>query len=194
MFLIRTLHKRSNLRRYHHYFKITNHQEKCYDYQYVDGLNVLKKPLPLKIYDQKEFFYTDTENISRFLDSGVNLRRVSLPVNDPDLQIVTDGYKRQTNKIIFEEKYSLFDPATYKIFNSDITKNPYIVKKASEIGNIDFLKKWQSDKLSLEYSDRAINLASKNGHIDILNWWIKSGLELKYNYLAMHRITVGLMF
>jgi hypothetical protein len=111
MYLSRILH--SNIRpyfsRHFSYFKITNQQEKHHDHQYFNGLNILKGSFA-KVGSccPGGFYYTDSDHIPEFFSYGTNLRRVSLPLNDPDLQIVPDNNKWRSNKIIFEEKYSLF--------------------------------------------------------------------------------------
>jgi ankyrin repeat protein len=133
------------------------------------------------------FYFTTIKYIKNYYSYGVNLRKISLPISDDDFQIVKDpsGNKWRANKIILEEKYSLFDFEVYKLFGLDITKNDYIVDAASKYGRIDFLTKWKSSAIKLVYSNKAMDDASENGHIDVLNWWMSSGFEIKYSMSAM---------
>lgn len=156
------------------YYKITNEYEKHYNFQCVDGLNILNKPfeengtcVPGGLY------FTDIMNIPEFYRFGVNLREVTLPFDDIDFKMVKDpgGKKWRANKIILGKKYSLFDPETYNIFGLDITKNIYIVDAASRVGNIKFLEWFRNSEISLTYTYLSIYWASINGHIEVLEWW-----------------------
>jgi|GEM_PF-4079691 len=92
------------------YYKITNEKEKHYNFQYKNGLNVLKEKFnnnPLDSCVPGGFYFTDQNNIFGFLD-GYWVREVSIP---PDAQVVLDpdGNKWRTDKIIFEKKYTILE-------------------------------------------------------------------------------------
>ena len=203
------------------YYKITNKNENHYGFQYVDGLNILNTPfekygscVPGGLY------FTTKENIHRFFSYGIWLREVTLPVSDPDFQLCRDGNKFRANKIILDKRYSLADPNTYLIIDSDITKNEHLMDHASAHGYIDVLNKlknvgfqlkysilsidvassnnhiealewWKNSGLELKYSSVAIDVASANGHLDVLEWWKKSGLEMKYSFLAVDSASIN---
>ena len=97
------------------FFKITNWEENHHDFQYTDGLNILKEPfaetgscVPGGLY------FTDIDNIFGFLDYGIHLREIILPLNDPDFKIVKDGNKWRANKIIFGKRYNLWEKETFE--------------------------------------------------------------------------------
>ena len=73
------------------YFKITNFNENHHGYQYQDGLNVLDKPF------EKDgscveggLYFTDLKNIYNYYGYGCWLREITLPLDDPDFQMVED--------------------------------------------------------------------------------------------------------
>jgi hypothetical protein len=172
--------------------KVTNSKEIHHGFHYKDGLNVLPKE---EMFDDDPYhtccpgglYYTTEEYITKFLHFGSNLRIIGLPTDDPEFKQVRDleGNKWRANKIILKEKYSLFEPETYKLFGSKITDNEFIVDLACEEGNIDFLNFWKESGLDLYYSTHTMDSASKNGHTHVLDWWLNSGLELKYSSSAM---------
>lgn len=99
------------------YLKVTNKDE-CYDgYQYHDGLNVW----PVGLYDNPKgcsgggFYFTTKENIHQFYQTGINVRIITLPVENPDFRMETMGSGSMcwANMIVLGEKYSLDDIKTY---------------------------------------------------------------------------------
>ena len=71
------------------YFKITNKEENHHEFQYVDGLNVLKEEFNNDPNDSccaGGLYFTDAANIFEFIDYGVYLREISLPVDNPDFK------------------------------------------------------------------------------------------------------------
>ena len=102
------------------FFKITNEEECHYGFQYKTGLNTLIEPftdvghcVPGGLY------FTDNFNILRFLDHGIYLRQVLLPVDDIDLKTVADGNNKwRSNKIILGTRYDLDNVDTYKYLES----------------------------------------------------------------------------
>ena len=71
------------------YFKITNAPENHHVFQYVDGLNVLKDKFNNNPNDSccaGGLYFTDAENIFKFLGYGSYLRKVILPFDNPDFK------------------------------------------------------------------------------------------------------------
>ena len=71
------------------YYKITNENENHHGFQYSDGLNVLKD----KFNDNSNhsccsggLYFTNSENIFKFLDYGIYLREVTLPTENPNFK------------------------------------------------------------------------------------------------------------
>jgi ankyrin repeat protein len=196
--------------------KITNENEIHHGYQYHDGLNVLQEPF------QNEgscvpggFYYTDKENLHHFYNYGIWIRCIDVPsdaliVKDPD---ESGGVKWRCNKIIFLQKYPLYDLNTIKTL--DLHINETYIKNACVYGKLDILEWWckscqnpekyldelmnlasqfnhvhildllKNSGLPLKYNEDALDIASENGHINVLEWWLKSGLPLKYNEYAL---------
>jgi len=212
-------------------FNITNKSEIHYRYPYKDGLNILQQPF------QKEgscvpggFYFTDKENLPDFYQHGDTrpddgmwsgnseggwIRCIEVPsdaliVKDPD---ETQGIKWRCDKIIFLQKYPLYDLNTIKTLNlyinryyieracmlgkTDILewwlktcKNQnecmhYLMDIASEYGHVDILELLKNSGFPLIYSHEALDQASKKGYIHVLKWWRDSGLPLKYTDWAM---------
>jgi len=101
------------------YYKVTNKDEIHHGYPYEDGLNILEE----EFNDDSTascvpggFYFTDYENLVKFLDYGTWIREVTIPedakvIKDPD------GNKWRTDKIIFGKKHHInndfdkwFDP------------------------------------------------------------------------------------
>lgn len=83
------------------YYKITNSNENHHGFQYRDGLNILVEPFndnPNESCCSGGFYFTDIENIFRFLWFGIYLREIELPTDDPDFKVIHNGDKSRCNK------------------------------------------------------------------------------------------------
>ena len=136
------------------FFKITNKQEKHYEFQYTDGLNILKEPfaetgtcVPGGLY------FTDADNIFRFLNYGVHLREITLPRNDPNFKIVKDGDKWRANKIILGKRYNLSEKETFE----------YLVSNGADIRAVD---------------DWSLVWASGNGYLEVVKYLVLVGADI----------------
>ena len=174
------------------YYKVTNCLEIHNGYVYKDGLNILDKPFEKEGTCVKGgLYFTKLKYIDLYYGFGVNLREVTLPDSDPDFLMVKDpeGKKYRANKIILGEKYSLFDPKTYKLFDLDVVKNTFLINHVSALGFIDVLNWWTRKRLPMAYDADALVLASQNGQIMVLDWWQHAsrrfGLQLQYDNDAM---------
>ena len=103
------------------FVKITNSDEKHYNHQYVDGLNILAEPFTeTGSCVSGGLYFTDIDHVHEFLHYGVNLRVVELPYSDIDFKCVPDGdNKWRANKIILVDKYSLADVETYQFLEKN---------------------------------------------------------------------------
>jgi len=91
------------------YYKVTNEKENHHDFQYKNGLNVLKEKFnanPIASCVRGGFYFTDENNILEYLSYGCWIREVSIPIN---AKVILDpsGDKWRTNKIILGRKYTI---------------------------------------------------------------------------------------
>lgn len=152
-----------------------------------DGLNIYEKKI-LSGWDQfgykpDGFLHVTKEELHNYYYLGINLREVTLPINDPKFKFFQNN--RRSNMIIVGKKYSLLNPDTYQKFNLDPKLNKDIVKLISNNNDIESLHLWKKNLLKFPYNEESIDTASRNGRIDILNWWLQSKLDIKYSTYAM---------
>jgi len=67
------------------YYKITNSTENHHGYRHKDGLFAETCSCCVG-----GFYFTDIENILQFLEYGIYLGEITLPVNDDDFKMVKD--------------------------------------------------------------------------------------------------------
>lgn len=170
------------------YYKITNQKEIHHGFQYKEGLNVLKDEF---VTDDKVscgkggLYFTDAKNLHVFVDYGIHIRTITLPMEDPSLKVVrvegNDNGKKYTkwraNKIILGKRYYLLDPDVVKQFKLPVTE--YYMDTLSDIGDTETLDKWLNSSKVHKYSVKCVDNALKNENFKILNWWKNSGLPLK---------------
>jgi hypothetical protein len=113
---------------------------------------------------------------------------IKLVICRSDSNIRTESTWITANKIIFSDRYYLYDPKTIRRFYLDV--NDEFISNACLHGDVDFLEWWKNSGLELKYTKKALNYASEYGHVNVLEWWLKSGLPLKYDdwalFLASH--------
>ncbi|AUV58140.1 ankyrin repeat protein [Bandra megavirus] len=122
-------------------------------YQYVNGSNKIVGKL----------YFTDPENCWRFFHYGTQIALVTLPINDPEFQMlnISKG-KYAANHIILGPRYSLTDPETFKLletFGLNSNRN-YILIWALDNGYLEIIK----------YLVSKIIITDK--HVDIFNKYI----------------------
>jgi hypothetical protein len=168
--------------------KVTNKDEKHRNFQYHDGLNVLKEDFN----NDKQascvkggLYFTTLEHVHKFYGYGCWLRIVELPVNDPELGVVQDldGDKWRANKLIFMKRYSLEDPDTYIRFRISIPSD--LFETFARENNVKMLQKWKESKLEMKYIDKVMDVASRHGSIDVLKWWKQNDMRMTYTKDAM---------
>ena len=170
-------------------FKITNEKECHHGFQYQDGLNILTEPFAETGSCAKGgFYFTDVNNIFKFLDFGIYLREITLPFNDPDFKVVKDleGDKWRTNKIIFGKRYNLDDVETFKYLISMGANikadNDYAVKWASKKGHLEVIKYLVSLGADIRAdNDEAVRWASYYGHLEVVKYLVSMGADIKAN-------------
>src|SRR5580704_11081624 len=130
------------------YFKITNEIENHHGFQYVTGLNVLEEEFnddPAKSCCKGGLYFTDAKNIFKFLEYGIYLREVQLPIN-PDLKIVKDntGDKWRANMIILGERYELSQKETFQLLiesGADVhADNDFALRRSAGNGHLEVVR------------------------------------------------------
>lgn len=163
------------------YFKITNETECHYDYQYGDGLNILKGEfndnddscVPGRLY------FSDKNHIMEYLNFGVYLREIILPVDNPDFKMIKEhpyGDKYGANMIILGEKHDLRNSETWEYMQSiGIEFKKYSDKIMA------FIYKWKP-KSVMNYLRREIELCVHYKSDQLLRWSCESGSlnEIKF--------------
>ena len=135
------------------YYKITNAKENHNGFQYKDGLNILIE----EFNDNPEahcctggLYFTDAKNIFEFLDYGVYLREIMLPVENPDFKMVKDENKYRANMIVLGKRYELFNVETIKM----------LIEAGAD-----------ADK------DYALWYSAREGHLEIVKYLIEAGAK-----------------
>jgi hypothetical protein len=151
------------------FFRMMDPNENRVGFQYVDGLNRLKKEFTeTESCDVDDLYFTDIEHIFGFLFYGYHLRKITLPLDDPDFKCVKSpvkyenlscslGNKYQLNRwranmIILGEKYDLADVETFK----------YLVKLGANIK---------------VHNNHAIAWASYSGYLEIVKYLVELGAD-----------------
>jgi len=170
------------------WYKVTNNNEKHYDHQYVDGLNVLNGSFN----DDSNasccpggLYYSDIHNIYKFFNYGCHLREITLPVSDPEFKMIKDpsGDKWRANKIILGTRYDLCNPDTWKyLINNgfDIhTNNDWPLLIASEQGWIEIVKFLIENGANMfAYGNYTLKIAAFEGHLEVVKFLIQKGANL----------------
>ncbi|BCS82748.1 putative ankyrin repeat protein [Cotonvirus japonicus] len=156
------------------WLKVTNEKEFHHDHQYHDGLNVLNKPFDLiGSCVSGGLYFTSPEYINKFLHYGCNIRIITLPIDDPDFIMIKDpdGDKWRANKIILNEKFSLFDIKTYLYFqNIGVDLCTSVLEKSIIVFEPEYIKqmKYLIDTGLKLTNELYVNYACFCNNIDIL--------------------------
>ena len=165
------------------FFKITNKEEKHHGFQYTDGLNILQQPFTeIGSCVPGGLYVTDIDNILQFLDYGIYLREITLPLDDPDFKIVKDDNKWRANKIILGKRYNLCEKETFEYLVSlgaDIRNDYNALMYASFYGYLDVIKYLVSIGADIHVNDDfPLRWVSKNGHLDAVKYLVSVGADI----------------
>lgn len=170
------------------YYKITNKDENNGGYQYINGLNVLEFDSNEEECIRKNGFYFSTiENIFSFLDYGIYVREITLPVDNKNFKMVEDNSttpKLRSNMIIFGKRWDLSDVDTFK----------YLIENGANIhAEDDHALRWSLRHKYLDTATYLINCGAnihldneypllesvENGYDDIVKLLIKKGANVR---------------
>ena len=168
------------------YFKITNSAENHHNFQYVNGLNVLKDKFnddPSESCCPGGLYFTNAENIFKFLDYGIYLREITLPTENPDFRLVADDDKWRANMIILGERRDLSNIDTFKYLitqGANIhTSDNYALAWSARKGYLDIVRLLVNSKVDINAGeDLALVLAAQSGHLDVVQFLVEHGANI----------------
>ena len=185
------------------YFKITNKDENHNGFQYADGLNVLIE----KFNDDSNqsccpggLYFTNAANIFKFLNYGVYLREITLPVSqgkqstectaswptdNPDFLMIKDksGDKWRANMIILGKRYDLSNIDTFKYLiesGADVhADDDYALRWSAKNGHLDVIKYLIEKGANVHAGDDyALQWCANNGHLNIIKYLVEYGADI----------------
>jgi len=171
------------------YYKVTNEKENHHNFQYEDGLNILKQKFnnnPMDSCVRGGFYFTDENNILEYLSYGCWIREVSIP---HDTQVILDpsGDKWRTNGIILGKKYTIPEFLDF-YFDNLFDKEKFDYANRSGLLAIyccDYFNKW-FDKEKYNYKENSWELAAYcSNHFG--KWFDKK----KFNYEKGRKALAG---
>lgn len=159
------------------FYKITNNREIVNGIKFHDGLNISKLSLcEGNDFEPYGFSFCAIENLFDFLDSGFNVREVTLPYNDPDFKVHWSKYNYfMANKIILGQTRRLSDVETFDYFVSLGSKlTPKIFLCASSLGNLSVIEHFiKKIPMNNDILSSCLSKACSNGYLDIVKFFIK---------------------
>lgn len=164
------------------YYTITNAKEKHNGFQYKDGLNVLEKEFdPSLDYCANELYFSDIEHIFDFIEFGIYVREITLPIDNAEFKIVRLDNKYRANMIILGKQYRLNNIETMKMLSDRGAKM-----------NKDNLLLWSAQNcywhLVKYFIDQGANIHANNDQI--LIYCVVHGTVKTIEYLIRHGIDI----
>ena len=170
------------------YFKITNATENHHGFQYSNGLNVLREKFndnPADSCCAGGFYFTNAENIFKYLDYGIYLREVILPTENPDFRMIKDpeGDKWRANMIILGKRYDLYNIDTFEyLFKNGANihaSNDYVLCFSAASGHLDVIKFLIANGANIHVGDDyALRTSAVNGHSDVVKFLVEKGADI----------------
>ena len=177
------------------YYKITNAEEKHYDFQYRDGLNILKEEFndnPYYHCCKGGLYFTDIDHIADFLEYGIYLREITLPINEQNFKMIKDNNKYRANMIILGKRYELKDVSTIKML---MERSPYTTTRDSLVwwnisnGCVDGLEYMINNGAKINGDLKfAIEHVSWRGYSEMLKYLLTKFNNLNLNVLMLDSI------
>ena len=164
------------------YYKITNAEENHHGFQYKDGLNVLIEKFNENPEDHccaGGLYFTDAKNIFKFMEYGIYLREITLPVENPDFKMVREKNKYRANMIILGKRYELANVETIKMLIEAGAENDCALRCSAEKGYLEVVK-YLIEKGSDIHAenDYALRYSAMNGHLEVVKYLIEVGADI----------------
>nr|AEX63278.1 putative ankyrin repeat protein [Moumouvirus Monve] len=170
------------------YFKITNKDECHNGFQYKDGLNILQGEFndnPEESCVSGRLYFSNQENICKFLDYGIYLREVYLPINDPNFKMIKNpvGDKYAANMITLGKRHDLGDLETWKYMISvgvNIHVNDdYALVWACYNGFLKIVKFLIKNGANIHAdNDAPLKWAARGGYLNVVKFLVKNGANI----------------
>ena len=168
------------------FYKITNEKENHFGFQYYDGLNILKEEFNDDPSDQccgGGLYFADLAHIFHFLDYGVHVREVILPIGTPNFQMVKCGKKYRANMLILGKRYDLNKIETYKMLldqGADIhAGNDYALRWNVENSQWHIVKYLIEAGANIHIgNDNILTICVRMGNIDMVKYLIEHGANV----------------
>lgn len=165
------------------YYKFTSADENHNGFQYQDGLNILEEGFDENDpKDHRGLYFAETKNVFDFLSFGINLREVTLPINEPGFKMtrVNDCYR--ANMLVLGTKYEL-NLDTIKMLvgrGADIrTKDDNVLRWAAFYGYLDIVKYLVDNGCDIHANDdQAIHFACEYGYLDLVKYLMEKGADI----------------
>lgn len=182
------------------FFKITSDKPlstdklgQHFDNTYHTGLNICSIPFETKgSCVDGGIYFTDKDNILKFLFYGIYLRKVDLPLDDPAFIMVKDpdscasSVKWRASRVILGNRLNLRDISTFKYLMSlgvDINvDNDKPLRWAASRGYYGLVKFLLDNGANVHaYDDEAVQLASRNGYLNVVKILVEHGANVNAN-------------
>lgn len=179
------------------YYKITNVDENHNGFKYQDGLNVLKQKFNDNSYDHcviGGLYFTDVEHIFEFLDYGIYVREIMLPLENPDFKMIKDGKnKYRANMFILGKKYDLDKIETFKMLIEKGANvhagNEYALRYSIRNGNLEMVKYLIENGADIN-NKKVLGTIHyvKDRHLEVVKYLIEKEANKEYIYRTIRII------
>ena len=168
------------------YFKVMNASENHRGFQYQDGLNVLNEEFddnPLHHYCKGGLYFTDIKHVFQFLNFGIYVREIILPIEDPNFKMVVDENKYRANMIVLGKRYELSHVETYKMLlaaGADLHKDDDNALRFSAGNGYLEVVKYLVGRGAFVHAinDEALRWSAHNSHLEVVKFLISVGANV----------------
>lgn len=174
------------------YYKVMTEDEKHYNFQYKDGLNVLRGRFnnnPNASCGPGGLYFTNTNNILKYLSYGTHVREITLPWGNPKFRYVADSDKCRANMLILGKKHDLSKVETIRMLTKQGTfiyeTDDHVMKFYAERGNLEIIKFLVRKGADIHANDDyALRCSAANGYLEVVKYLVKKGakVDAEFNY------------
>ena len=148
------------------YFTITNKKEDYVESKYIDNSNNGYR---------SGIWFTNVDNIFKFISNGIYLIQVSLPKDNPKFKMIRDesGDKWRANMIILGKQHDLFDLETFEYLikrGANIhSENENALCVSAQFGYLNIVKFLIDIHADIHiYDDFPLRMSAQNGHLSAM--------------------------